>query len=91
MLEKGILVTNAETLWTAIQNCLSLRNWTPLQTIYVRVMDSVALDAEDHLPEAPSSSAPKWKRNVRNVLQRRRSTGEVDWNRAAAYKLMSKD
>ena len=31
----------------------------------------------------------RWKRNVRNVLQRRKSTGEVQWDGSASYRLAS--
>lgn len=79
-------MTRAETLWSAIRKGMSTTRWTPLQIIYRCVEESINLDAEDQLPEAPGSTGPKWKRNVRNVLQRRRTTGEVSWNGSAEYR-----
>ena len=45
------------------------------------------LDDEDLEPQAPGSDIPKWKRNVRNVLQYRKKTGEIEWDGEAKYRL----
>jgi len=74
-------------LWPAILKSLNRRSWTPLSAIYAGVAKRVVFDPDDFTPEAPHSTIPKWKRNVRNVLQRRKALGHVDWDRAASYKL----
>ncbi len=47
------------------------------------------LDAEDMEAARRGASPPRWKRNVRNVLQYRRQTGEVEWDGDASYRFPS--
>jgi hypothetical protein len=61
--------------------------WTSLETIYEIVQSNLSLDAEDFQPQSPSSDIPKWKRNVRNVLQYRKKTGEIEWDGSAGYRI----
>ncbi|MBN2267779.1 MAG: hypothetical protein JW725_05595 [Candidatus Babeliaceae bacterium] len=61
--------------------------WIELQGIYDLVSAGVSLDKEDYQPQSPSSQIPKWMRNVRNVLQYRKKTGEIEWDRAGKYRL----
>ena len=45
------------------------------------------LGGEDYEPQSPTSDIPTWKRNVRNILQYRKKTGEIKWNGEAHYLL----
>ena len=74
-------------IWDIIQTKMSKGRWVLLEEIYHLVEKHGSLDAEDFEPQSPTSDIPKWKRNVRNVLQYRKSTGEILWNRAARYLL----
>lgn len=80
-------VTSHEELWEAVRQSLPREEWLPLALLYNRVRARCRLDDEDFLPSAPGNDVPKWKRNVRNVLQHRKQTGEVEWNRAGSYRL----
>ena len=81
-------MTHLDELWRAIRRVLQTSRWTRLPDIYAAVESFVVLDAEDYEPEAPGSFQPKWKRNVRNVLQSRKSRGDVQWDKtSASYKL----
>jgi hypothetical protein len=80
-------MTHLPEIWTCIRSKLARGKWTSLDDIYVLVYSSVTLDREDHLPQSPSSDIPKWKRNVRNVLQYRKGTGEIEWDGNANYKI----
>ena len=80
-------MTHHLELWTIIQATLRRDNWTSLEQIYKRVERSAHLDNEDNEPQSPSSDIPKWKRNVRNVLQYRKTKGEIEWDGDANYKL----
>jgi hypothetical protein len=62
-------------------------SWVTLSAIYELIEKSWTLDAEDYEWQSPTSNIPKWKRNVRNVLQHRRNTSDVLWNKAAKYRL----
>lgn len=55
--------------------------WVSLDEIYQIVKRYGNLDDEDFEPHFPNSDVPRWKRNVRNVLQYRKSTGEIQWNK----------
>ena len=61
--------------------------WVRLEEIYKLVESNLSLDQEDFEGEAPSSMVPKWKRNVRNVLQYRKKTGEIEWDGEAHYRI----
>jgi hypothetical protein len=61
--------------------------WVPLEEIYGLVDHYSALDDEDYYPQSPTSDIPKWKRNVRNVLQYRKTSGEIKWDRKGGYLL----
>jgi hypothetical protein len=80
-------VHHSDEIWMAIQRSLSAERWTRLSALYAAIERILQLDAEDFEPEAPGSSIPKWKRNVRNVLQQRKAWGHVLWERPALYRL----
>lgn len=61
--------------------------WIPLQEVYGIVKKHHVLDDEDYYPQSPKSNNPKWERNVRNVLQYRRKTGEIEWDYNGKYRL----
>jgi hypothetical protein len=80
-------MTHLPELWSIIKAMLTQTSWTSLDQIYRRVERTARLDNEDYEPQSPSSEIPKWKRNVRNVLQYRKRTGEIRWDGDANYKL----
>lgn len=67
-------------IWDLLRRRLPDDRWAHLSDVYELVKASVDLDAEDLEPQAPGSDVPKWMRNVRNVLQYRKTTGEVEWD-----------
>ena len=79
-------MTTAEEMWRVISGWIPKQRWVDLTDIYSAVADHAKLDREDDDPDAPGSTAPKWKRNVRNVLQRQKRLGRVDWQRPARYR-----
>ncbi|MBA7646736.1 hypothetical protein ES703_54502 [subsurface metagenome] len=72
-------------IWDVIQSKMPREHWVSLEEIYQMVEMYGSLDADDFEPQSRSSNIPKWKRNVRNVLQYRKGTGEIIWDRAARY------
>jgi len=66
---------------------MTKKQWCHLEDIYKLIENNIKLDSEDYDPQSPSSDIPKWKRNVRNVLQYRKKTGEVEWDGTANYRL----
>ena len=61
--------------------------WVTLGDIYHLIANTLKLDKEDYEWQAPSSNIPKWKRNVRNVLQYRKKSGDIEWDGRGNYKL----
>jgi len=80
-------MTHHDEIWDCIKKCMPRRRWVKLRDIYILVNEELRLDREDLEPEAPSSRIPKWKRNVRNVLQLRKRSGEIEWNGDAEYRI----
>lgn len=85
----GTDMTHLPEIWESIRSFLSESRWTALQDIYTHVQRTLPLDDEDDEPQAPGSTIPKWKRNVRAVLQYRKGIGEVVWNGNKQYRLKS--
>ena len=71
--------TAQQVLWKTMQNSLPSNSWLGLQQIYDAVRTHVALKPEDYQP-ASKKGGVAWERNVRNVLQYRRTTREVVWS-----------
>lgn len=63
--------------------------WVPIQEIYDLVQNRIEFDNDDFLPAAPNNQEPRWKRNVRNYLQRAKSVGELAWDRHGMYMLQT--
>jgi hypothetical protein len=55
-------------------------DWMSLDDIY----DLVA----QRIPSTRDELAHRWRRNVRNVLQRRKAARDVEWNGHGAYRLV---
>lgn len=80
-------MTRLPEIWSIILFYMPREIWVTLNDIYALVEQHANLDEEDMEPQAPGSTIPKWKRNVRNVLQYRKRTGEIEWNRDTCYLL----
>ena len=74
-------------IWDIIQRRTPRGRWISLEEIYQMVERYGNLDTEDFEPQSPTSDIPKWKRNVRNVLQYRKATGEIRWDEDTRYLL----
>ncbi|MFC1798363.1 hypothetical protein ACFLZL_00965 [Thermodesulfobacteriota bacterium] len=75
-------------IWEIIRNHMPRNTWKSLQDIYDLISQYADLDDEDFEPQSPSSDLPKWKRNVRNVLQYRKRAGDIEWDRDAHYRIV---
>ena len=77
-------------IWDIILNYLPRRAWIHLHKIYDLVERYAELDNDDFRPQSPTSDLPRWKRNVRNVLQYRKSKGEIQWDEDKESYLLQK-
>jgi hypothetical protein len=73
-------------IWDIIQRRIPRGRWVSLEEIYQMVKRYGNLDVEDFKPQSPTSDIPKWKRNVRNVLQYRKKR-TIQWDGDARYLL----
>jgi len=80
-------MTRLPEIWLCLRQTMRKGVWTSIETIYELVKNNLCLDIEDFEPQSPSSDIPKWKRNVRNVLQYRKKTGEIEWDGSAHYRV----
>lgn len=80
-------MTHQPEIWDCIKSRLPKGQWVTMNDIYQLVSDNLKLDKEDYEWQSPSSDIPKWKRNVRNVLQYRKKTGDIEWDGQSNYKL----
>jgi len=74
-------------IWDCLRHKLPKGKWVQIEEIYSIIEAGVLLDNEDYEWQSPSSDIPKWKRNVRNVLQYRKRTGEIEWDGHGGYKM----
>jgi hypothetical protein len=86
-----MVITTSREIWNVIEEKLPRDRWVPLQNIYELIEQNITLHPEDFLPEAPGSENPKWKRNVRNVLQKQKTNGEIAWDRDGKYMIQTAD
>ncbi len=77
---------HSREMWNIIKSHMPRGQWILLSNIYDLVERYGNLDAEDLKPQAPRHNIPKWKRNVRNVLQRKKNI-EIQWDGNAKYRL----
>lgn len=80
-------MTHLPDIWACIKEYLPRNRWVPLEDIYVLIQRNIRLDYEDEQPQSPRSSIPKWKRNVRNVLQYRKMNDDIEWDRKGNYRM----
>lgn len=80
-------MTRLPEIWKSMKSHVPNGQWIDLHDIYKIVSSNCALDNEDFEPQSPTSDTPKWMRNVRNVLQYRKGTGDVVWDGAGKYRL----
>jgi len=72
-------------MWEVMQRLLPRRERVTLQQIYDLIEREIRLQADDFEPSSDLSNEPRWQRNVRNILQYRKGTGEILWTGDAEY------
>jgi hypothetical protein len=84
-------ITRLHEIWELIASELPRDEWIPLQSIYTLVESKIRLKPDDLLPSAPKGDEPKWMRNVRNVLQSKKTKGDLAWDKNGKYMFPSSD
>ena len=78
---------HSDEIWDIVQSKMPRGQWISLEQMYDMVRKFGTLDDEDFEWQSPTSDVPKWKRNVRNVLQHKKLKSEIEWNKKAEYRL----
>lgn len=84
-------ITKLHEIWEVIDTELPRDEWVPLKNIYTLIESKISLKPDDFLRSAPKSDEPKWMRNVRNVLQSRKTSGDIAWDKNSKYMIPSSD
>ena len=79
------MATRQPVMWDLMCRRLPKGEWVSLQDIYDLIEGEVDLEPDDFEPAATTTTTPRWKRNVRNILQYRKGTGEIVWSGDARY------
>ena len=80
-------MTRLPTIWACIKEKMPRGVWIDIEDIYNLIKNNISLDDEDFEWQSPTSDIPKWKRNVRNVLQYRKSRKKIQWNGDRKYRI----
>jgi len=78
---------HSDEIWSALTSGMTVGRWYDLQELYVVVAERAVLSPADLDPAAAGSQSLRWHRNVRNVLQRRKSVDDIEWNGNGKYRL----
>lgn len=71
---------NSKAAWQVLVDKVPTGEWLTLDQLYAIVERDAPLDDVDRTGVSEGSKSPKWKRTVRNVLQRKKSLGEIEWD-----------
>jgi hypothetical protein len=77
---------NSKTAWEVLTKGATKGQWLSLDQIYGIVEGGARLDDSDRAGISEKSKSPKWKRTVRNVLQRKKSLGEIEWDGSGRFR-----
>jgi hypothetical protein len=80
-------MTTLPEIWQCLTTSMPQGRWLALSEIYQLIENNIKLDKDDYNGQSPNSEIPKWQRNVRNVLQYRKKTREIEWDGKANYKM----
>jgi hypothetical protein len=83
----GAAILRQEEIRRLLRDRMTPGAWIPLENIYDLVEANAVLSPADREPAADGSSDPRWRRNVRNLLQRWKESDELDWDGDAHYRL----
>ena len=72
-------MTRHGEIWPVLGRVLDDKKWISVAEIYDRLARELRLSDEEF--------DSRWKRNVRNVLQRRKARGDILWDRHGKYRL----
>lgn len=79
----------SKAAWQILEERAPRGDWLRLDQIYAIVETGVELEEADRAGISEKSASPKWKRTVRNVLQRKKSFGKIEWDGSGKFRFKS--
>jgi DNA mismatch endonuclease, patch repair protein len=73
-------------VWRILEERAPRNEWIDLSALYEIVSSQIQLDGSDLEPMSGRSQSPRWKRTVRNALQRKKASGDVAWDGKGRYR-----
>lgn len=83
------MATKQKEMWKVMEATLPRNTVISISDIYDAVENNINLTTDDMVSSSAQSSDPRWKRNVRNILQNRKTTSRIIWLRDGNYFLPS--
>jgi DNA mismatch endonuclease, patch repair protein len=83
--ERGGMLSSGEA-WSILNDHAPRGEWLPLRSLYEIVQSHAKLDSADQTAMSGQNRSPRWKRTVRNILQRKKSAGVVEWDHDGRYR-----
>jgi hypothetical protein len=80
------MLTSKEA-WELVSERAPRGEWMALTAIYDIVERGAQLDAEDRMPLTDRNRSPRWKRTVRNALQKQKTAHAIEWDGSGRYRL----
>lgn len=79
------MATKQTVMWSVMKSRLPVNRILDISEIYSVVENNLSLTPDDFVPSSKWTSEPRWKRNVRNILQNRKSTSQIIWLKNGKY------
>lgn len=73
--------------WQVIEKHAPRGAWLELADLYGLVTTHVSLDDADLAGVSEKTASARWKRTVRNELQRQKARGAIEWDGKGKYRL----
>ncbi len=79
------MATSQPLMWKVMLEKVPKGIWLTNQEIYRIIQDNIELKKDDFEPAAIGVTSTRWQRNVRNIFQYRKKTGEMIWSGDGKY------
>lgn len=80
-------VLTSRRVWEILIDFAPRDRWLALHEIYDLIDGHVELDDGDRTGVGSGSGSARWKRTVRNALQRRKQLADVEWDGKGHFRL----
>lgn len=79
------VATKQSTMWAVMKSTLPVNKILDIGEIYSVIEAKINLEPDDFEPSSKWGTDPRWKRNVRNILQNRKASSQIIWMKNGKY------